>query len=79
MLKGAWAAARIGKSLLPDYKRALGEDANRIRATETTTMGSHRERSSRFTRATQGRVIWIAPCSDTNVRRAVSWARELHR
>lgn len=26
ILKGAWAAARIGKLMLPDYKRALAED-----------------------------------------------------
>ena len=28
ILKGAWAAARLGKLMLPDYKRALAEDVS---------------------------------------------------
>jgi hypothetical protein len=28
ILKGAWAAARLGKLMLPDYKRALADDVN---------------------------------------------------
>lgn len=28
IVKGAWAAARIGKLMLPDYKRALAEDVS---------------------------------------------------
>ena len=35
ILKGAWAAARLGKLMLPDYKRALAEDVSYFELLDT--------------------------------------------